>query len=224
MKHFTLTICSAAMLLLSCNDAEKSTTTESAMSDTGSKMAETTTTPATSMDAMPDSATMMKNWATYMTPGDVHKMIASWDGIWEGETTSWMAPGEPPTVSKGVATNKMAMGGRYQVSNHKGTMMGQPFEGMSITGYDNAKKMFKSTWIDNMGTGIMMMEGPWDEASKTMTLTGKCVDPGRGDGKEMEVREVFKIIDDKNQLMEMYGPGPDGKEYKMMEIKLTKKS
>jgi hypothetical protein len=39
----------------------------------------------------------------------------------------------------------------------------------------------------------------------------------------MALREIFKVIDDKNQLMEMYGPGPDGKEYKMMEIKLTRK-
>jgi hypothetical protein len=39
----------------------------------------------------------------------------------------------------------------------------------------------------------------------------------------MTLREVFKVIDDKTQMMEMYGPAPDGKEYKMMEIKLTRK-
>jgi hypothetical protein len=34
-----------------------------------------------------------------------------------------------------------------------------PFEGISTLGYDNAKKTFFSTWIDNMGTGMMVMEG-----------------------------------------------------------------
>lgn len=222
MKHFTLTICSAAVLLFSCNnDAEKTAETKTDTTTTTEQPAAKETTPPAA--AMPDSATMMKNWEAYMTPGDVHKMMASWDGTWEAESSSWMAPGTPPQVSKGSSVNKMAMNGRYQISNHKGTMMGMPFEGMSITGYDNAKKLFVSTWIDNMGTGIMKMEGPWDESTKSMMLSGKCVDPMMGNGKEMEIREVFRIVDEKTQVMEMYGPGQDGKEFKMMEIKFTKK-
>ncbi len=39
----------------------------------------------------------------------------------------------------------------------------------------------------------------------------------------MEIRETFKIIDDNTQMMEMFGNGPDGKEFKMMEIKYTRK-
>lgn len=225
MKHITLTICSAAILLFSCNDNAKTSTDTTTAADTTKMSSQETTTEAASVsEPMPDSATMMKNWQAYMTPGDVHKMMASWDGTWEGETTMWEKPGAAPQTSKGVATNKMALGGRYQISNHKGNMMGMPFEGMSILAYDNATKTFKNSWIDNMGTGLMMMEGPWDEATKTMSLKGKCVDPMRGNGKQMEIREVFKIVDDKTQMMEMYGPGPDGKEFKMMEIKLTKKA
>ncbi|MBK9333372.1 MAG: DUF1579 family protein [Ignavibacteria bacterium] len=30
------------------------------------------------------------------------------------------------------------MGGRYQQGKHTGDMMGMPFEGMSLLGYDNA--------------------------------------------------------------------------------------
>ena len=39
----------------------------------------------------------------------------------------------------------------------------------------------------------------------------------------MKLRQTFKIVDDNNQVMEMYGAGPDGKEMKMMEIKYTRK-
>jgi hypothetical protein len=56
-----------------------------------------------------------------------------------------------------------------------------------------------------------------------MTLKGMTVDPAAGTGKEVAVKEIFKIVDDKNQLMEMYGNGPDGKEFKMMEIKYSRK-
>ena len=98
--------------------------------------------------------------------------------------------------------------------------MGQPFEGYSLVGYDNAKKIFQSSWVDNMGTGIMHMEGKWDPQLKTINFTGTSVDPSTG--KEMQVRETFKWIDDNTQLMEMFIQ-ENGKEFKNMEIKFTRK-
>lgn len=163
----------------------------------------------------------MKNWMEYMTPGDVHKMIASWNGIWDGEVTTWMTPGGDPVSNTASTTNTMVMGGRYQSSTYTGSFSGMPFEGMSLLGYDNARKLFELAWIDNMGTGIMHLQGPWDPAAKTITLTGKMIDPSTG--KETIMKEVFKIIDSDHHVMEMYGPGPDGKEFVTMQIKLTRK-
>lgn len=165
-----------------------------------------------------DSA--MKAWMSYMTPGDVHKMLAKDDGEWNEEITLWMAPGAPPTKSTATASNKMIMGGRYQESRHTGNFMGMPFEGYSIVGYDNARKIFVSSWVDNMGTGIMFMEGKWDEKTKTIHFTGKTTDPSSG--KDVPVRETFTWIDDKKQKMEMFMT-QEGKEYKSMEILFTRK-
>ena len=162
---------------------------------------------------------MMKAWQNYMTPGDVHKMIAKSDGKWNAEVSMWMAPDSAAEKSTAVCENKMILGGRYQQSVHKGTMMGMPFEGMSLLGYDNAKKTFMSSWVDNMGTGIMYMEGTWDEATKSINFKGRSVDPVTG--KDMEIREVFKLVDDNNQLLEMYCT-TDGKEMKTMEIKFSR--
>jgi len=218
MKRITITLC-AAFILFACNDDKTETADTKESADTST----TSTASTTANEAKPDSATAMKNWQTYMTPSDVHKMMSSWSGTWTGDVTMWHEPGMPPEKSKSTSQNKMVMGGRYQVSNHTGNMMGMPFEGMSTLAYDNAKKVFINTWIDNMGSGMMVMEGPWDEASKTITLKGKVVDPVAGNGKQMEIRETFKIIDDNTQMMEMFGNGPDGKEFKMMEIKYTRK-
>ena len=169
-----------------------------------------------------DSATAMKAWMDYATPGEPHKMMAASDGTWEGETTSWMAMGAPPSISKSTSVNKMIMDGRYQVTEFSGDMMGMPFKGMGILAYDNSKKLFTNTWIDNMGTGIMMMEGPWDEATKSMTMTGKYTNPANG--MECEMKETFRMIDNDNQVMEMWGPDQaTGKQYKTMEIKFTRK-
>ncbi len=218
MKRIALTICSATLLLISCNNSDDKTKTEATPADNKEKMAEVKTeTP----QAPPDSATMMKNWQTYMTPGDVHKMMASWNGAWKSEITMWEQPGKEPMKSTGSAVNKMVLGGRYQESVNIGNMMGMPFEGHGTLAYDNAKKIFESTWIDNMGSGIMKLSGPWDAATKTITLSGKGVDPMTL--AEKDYRETFRVVDDNTQMMEMFGPGMDGKEWKMMEIKFTRK-
>ena len=112
------------------------------------------------------------------------------------------------------------MGGRYQQSMHSGSFNGMPFEGMSLTGYDNAKKVFMSSWVDNMGTGIMQMEGTWDPNTKTINFEGNTIDPMTG--KDMKVRETYKIIDKNTHMMEMFMT-QDGRESKSMEIKLTRK-
>lgn len=163
----------------------------------------------------------MKAWMEYMTPGDFHKEMAKWDGEWNEEITMWMAPGAPPQKNTASCVNKMILGGRYQLSTHTGSFNGMPFEGISTTAYDNAKKAVVSTWIDNMGTGIMTLEGKWDAGSKVLELKGKQLDPSSG--KEMTVRETFTIVDDNTQKMEMFMTPAGGQEYKNMEIVFTRK-
>jgi len=194
MKPLTLLFC-AAITLGACNNESKTDETTTAPKDT---MATANTPPPPA--PMPDSATMMKNWMDYSTPGEMHKMIASWNGNWDGEVSMWEHSGAAPMMSKAKTVNKMIMGGRYQQANHTGNMMGMPFEGQSTMGYDNSKKEFISTWVDNMGTGIMVVSGTWDAGNKTINLKGKMVNPGAGDGREINVREVFKVIDDKTRV------------------------
>ncbi len=166
-----------------------------------------------------DMGAMMKQWEAYMTPGEFHKWLEKNNGTWTQEITMYMDPSAPPTKSTAVAENTMILGGRYQQSMSKGDFSGMPFEGISTVGYDNAKKMFVSTWIDNMGTGISYMEGTYDKENQQINFKGKMVDPMSG--KELAVKEIFKIIDDNTQMLEMYEIKA-GKERKTMEIKMTR--
>lgn len=215
MRQKLIAFCAAAILFAACNNEKKDEKGKDNPADSTGKMS------GDNNMAMPDSATMMKNWQDYMTPGDMHKMMAKWNGEWNGEVTVWMYPGAPEQKSTSTATNKMILNGLYQQTSHAGTMMEMPFNGMSTVGYDNHKKEFVSTWIDNMGSGIMVMKGPWDEATKTINLKGKMVDPGTK--MDTDVREAFKIVDDNNQEMDMFVMTPDGKEFKTMNIKFTRK-
>ena len=165
---------------------------------------------------------MMKLWQEYATPGENHKYFGYFVGDWEVNVKMWMKPGSEPEVSKGDNTSKLILGGRFLKSYYKGTMMGMPFEGISITGYDNFKKEYVTMWIDNAGTGIYQTSGTLDKASKTRTETGLWDDFMTG-GKS-KVKWVTKIIDDNKYRFDMYGEDPKtGKEFKSGQIVYTRK-
>ena len=212
MRKITLTVCIAAFIMLSCNNKTEDTkpTTDSLA-----------TTPETEIKkdspahAMPDSATMMKALNDFKTPGDMHKWMEKTNGTWDADISSWMDPSAPPEKSKGTIIQSSILGGRYVVGKYSGTIFGQKTEGQSTMGYDNAKKLFVSTWIDNQGTGIVYLSGNYDEKTKTLNLSGYQTDPMTG--KDSNIREEMTIIDDDSYTMTMFGSGPDGKEMKFME-------
>jgi len=162
----------------------------------------------------------MKAWMDYATPGDMHKMLGKYNGHWTANTKMWMDPSQPPMESTAEVTTDMYMGDRYQKSAFNGSMMGMPFQGESVTGYDNARKIFFHTWIDNMGTGMMYGEGTWNNATKSIEFKGMTTDPMTK--AQMPFREVVKYTSDDSYTFEMYNTYA-GKEYKSMEITYTRK-
>ncbi|HSD64085.1 MAG TPA: DUF1579 domain-containing protein [Ignavibacteriaceae bacterium] len=162
---------------------------------------------------------MMKAWQEYMTPGPMHEMLAKGVGKWTGNIKMWEDPSKPPTESQGTSEIKSILGGRYFEGTNSGTFNGMEMNGKEILGYDNAKKKFFSTWIDNFGTGIMYVEGTYDESTNTFTYNGSTVDPLSG--KEVPVLETVKIIDNDHHHMEMFMTD-NGQQFKIMEIDYTR--
>jgi hypothetical protein len=175
--------------------------------------------PARAQDA--DEAAMMAAWQAYMTPGEAHQHLAGTAGEWRHEVTVWPAPGVEPMQSAATSTSEMVLGGRYLVETFTGDMMGMPFEGRGTYGYDNAKEQAFMSWIDNMGTGLMVGWGA-PEGNK-ITFAGTFVDPG--DGMEKPFRSVVTSVSADHSIMEMYVPAPDGSgEFKNMEIHSYRKT
>lgn len=172
-----------------------------------------------SVSAQEDQQEMMKAWQEYMTPGKMHQMLATEVGEWKTEITMWMDPAQPPLKAEGTAVCEALFDGRYFQSKHNSQFMGMPFSGIETFGYDNAKKTFFTTWIDNMGTGIMYLEGKLDEATGTIVYTGTITDQT---GKQINVRQTLKVIDNDTLSSEMY-TNQSGNEAKTMEIRLTRK-
>jgi hypothetical protein len=167
-----------------------------------------------------DPQAMMAVYEKLAKPGEPHKQLASLAGSWTTQTKEWMEPNKPPVESAGSAEMKALLDGRFLQQEFTGQMMGQPYSGIGITGYDNLRKRYVSTWIDSMGTGIFLMEGTASADGKTITLKGQHAEPGGG---YMKHRAIWKILDSNTQTFEMYGSHQGGKEWKMMEMTYTRK-
>ena len=115
---------------------------------------------------------------------------------------------------------KMVLDGRFLQQEFSGDMMGHPYSGIGISGYDNLRKRYVSTWIDTMGTGVFVMDGTGSADGKTITLKGQHAELGGG---QMSHRAIWKLVDANTQIFEMYGTHGHGKEMKMMEITYTRK-
>jgi hypothetical protein len=99
-------------------------------------------------------------------------------------------------------------------------MMGSPFNGIGVTGYDNHTKKYVSTWMDSMGTALLVFEGTGSADGRTITQESRYDDPIKG---PVMWRSVTKIVDDNTHVFEMYATYKEGKEEKMMEITYTRK-
>lgn len=161
----------------------------------------------------------MKIWMDYMTPGPMHEMMAKHAGTWKMVSKMWMDPNSEPQVSEGTVDAEMILGGRYLKMVAKFPFMGMQTEGWSLEAFDNGKKEFINIWIDNMGTGVAISTGKFDEATQSIVYNGKMYDPVTG--KDTEYKSISRMISDNEMIFEMFS-NYDGKEYKVMEIKYTR--
>ena len=185
--------------------------------------------PAAAASGQPNPQEMMKQMMELAKLNENHKLLADLDGNWTYTIKFWMNPdpNAKPEESKGTAVRKSIMNGRFSTLDVTGKMeMPGPdgkkkemtFVGHGIDGYDNVKKKFVGSWIDNMGTGIMFSEGTYDPATKTFTYNSEYEGIP---GMKTQIREVIKVTDNNHHTLEWY-ENRGGQDVKTMEINYTR--
>lgn len=164
---------------------------------------------------------MKKKMQDFSTPSEAHKMLAQYAGKWSFVTKFWMPDGKVEET-KGSATMKMILGGRFLQQEMSGTSMGQPFTGIGITGYDNLKKVYDNVWLDSMSTAIMNAKGNYDSSTKTLSETGEFTCPMEDDNTA-DFRSVWEFKDKNNMVFTMYTKANGASETKMMEMTYKRK-
>jgi len=174
---------------------------------------------------MPSQEDMMK-MMEMGKPGEFHAKLKPMAGKWTTTSKFRMTPEMPWEESTGKAEFKWALGGRFLVQEYKANpgpqdaMMGGPFEGYGMTGYDNIDKKFHNIWTDNMSTGMMVSTGTADGSGQTFNYNGECNCPIAGGPKP--VKSIIKIEGDDKLKFEMYDKTPDGKEFQCLEVTYTR--
>ena len=163
---------------------------------------------------------VMKKIEEYATPGNEHQALSPLVGKWKIESKFWMEAGKEPIYDKGYANNYWVLDGRYIKEDYEGNWDGKPYKGYGFLGYDKVKKEYTSTWIDNFSTTIMTSKGSF--CTKSNKLTMKTISSCPVSGHSLEGKNITRIIDNDNHILEMHNPGPDGKLMKTGELKYTR--
>ena len=182
--------------------------------------------PARAEDAKPAADAGMDAAMAAMkergTPGAAHQVFAPLAGAWTYTGQMWMDPKAPPEPMTGASTNVLINEGRFLKQEITGQIPNMPpFSGTGLLGYDNIRKEYQMVWYDNMSTGIMISTGQYDPAAKSITFKGDFSCPMTGEAHR-QMRDVWTITDADHTVYESYMSGPDGKEFKSMEIQYTR--
>jgi hypothetical protein len=129
-----------------------------------------------------------------------HELLHQDIGVWEATILAAAAPGQQPTAEKGTESIVATCNGLWSWSDFKGQMMGAPFEGHALVGFDANEKKYVSVWIDSMSAVAAKTVGTFDEAKKAFTFTGSCNDPT---GKPMSIHEVLTWKDADTRVLKM---------------------
>lgn len=161
-----------------------------------------------------DQSEMMKSWQESISPGEMHKLLSKMVGEWNTEMIMNDQTGKE-IKSKGISKTESILGGRYFLTTQSETVMGMPFEGKGLDAYDNIAKEFISVWIDNMGTGVIVMKGYFDEKNNMLVYSGDGVDPMTKE--KVTYRSMSKFENDDKLVFEMYA-NQGGQEAKMFTM------
>ena len=155
---------------------------------------------------------------------EAHKRFERFVGRFKAEVKMWMGPGEP-YVSTGVMVNTLELDGRFLFQSYKGDQTEGPFpnfEGRGYWGYNTTIDKYEGFWIDTVSTLMQTESGDVDASGKVWTMVGEMINPENK--QPMKKRTVITLVDNDHHSMETYFAGPDGNEFKAMEIQYERVS
>jgi len=134
---------------------------------------------------------MMEMYDQAGQPDQHHEALKVFVGTWDADLKTMMEGWEEFNTT-GTATYEMTMGGRFLAMDFKSTVMGEPMNGMNLTGYHKAKERYESIWVDDSSTALNYMTG--QKTDDGWVYEGEETDPVAG--QTLPVRDVIVMQGD----------------------------
>lgn len=134
------------------------------------------------------------------TPLAENKRLLADVGEWDATMHIEAGPGQPAMEEKCTESVRAICHGEWTWTDFKGQMMGMPFEGHALTGYDPNSKEYVSFWIDGMTPVAMQTTGTFDDSGNTANFTGATVDE---QGQPMSVEQTMTRRGDASRALKM---------------------
>lgn len=157
-------------------------------------------------------------WKAAGEPSEQHRKLAGLEGDWNFTTTWWASAEAPGVESSGTSTFAVLFDGRYVEQQMTATVLGEPYEGRGVLGFDKRLNRYVSSWIDNRQTSITHAEGTHDDAGAIHLNASHHVDPLVGDAGGG--RLVLTLGDEPS--LEWHDIGADGQEFRASETRYSR--
>jgi len=141
------------------------------------------------------AAEMMAEYEEMVAPDEHQEMLTYFVGDWTVVMKMWMDPTALPMEAPGTMTAEMIMDGRFVKQEFHASMMGQPFTGTGMIGYDNYSGKYQSIWIDSVSTTMHYLEGHSSRNGDSISLYGQMDEPQLGIRGRM-VEYIYTVIDE----------------------------
>lgn len=164
---------------------------------------------------------MMKKAKKFTAPGPMHKFLERFLGTWDTDVRITMTGHEAPP-EKGVTETSWLLEGRWLKTEFDGSLMGQPFQSVSIMGYDNFKMSYVVTSVSSLDTAMNRSEGDLDPSGKVLILYGTIDEYLTGEHDKM-VKTVWRVLSDDKLVMEVHDLPIGEKNTKVIEMTFTRR-
>ena len=151
-----------------------------------------------------DMQAMMEKSKNITQPGKKHEFLNRFVGDWEVQTR-FVMNGKKTPPEKGNASFQWMdnMGGRWLSSKISGTMMGRPSHGFMLIGYDNFKKSFVVTTVNNHDTSMLRSEGDLTRDKKALITYGTLNEYLTGEHDKM-VKYIWRFKSENEFVLEVH--------------------
>lgn len=159
-------------------------------------------------------------------PRAEHARLARLEGTWDMEIRMWSEPGAQPSLSRGTATNRMILGGRFLLSESAGGEGEMRMESMTILGFDGRNEWYTAAGYDNWGTYHVAAQGGFDEARNAIVMHGSDTIVKGNHTQTWDF--VLRTVDDDTYVWEIIFTDPwhtkGGPPFRMVEITYRRRS